>query len=362
LGKAAEEPDTHVVSDKEMEEMDTWMQPKIQQLTHALTGGYHGVEIAITAYALLKTHPDELFLLHRFGDVFSHSKIIGDKNGLTTTIKLIDYVNSLDTYINSKFIFNQDLTAVHTPYGVMNYEQLHIYYDITENGKIRTSLSKEQVAHDFVDFLLQGIHASKFAGINWETYINNIVNILPEAIQNKSVMYGTNEIFDFTPGHAIQNKLAEWFNEGYSPDNIVDRTNLYLHYVNLLTQLLSIKYSKQVTNDEIKQTFSNIIDYVKYSTIDRIDGILACEIAKNKNPNKKEIIFYIPIKYTNNENLTTQGTAYNITQDFEKTAKEIRDDTYTYFDKSGMFSFYFIEDKIVDNNGAKYIRFKLTKK
>ena len=35
-----------------MMENVTWMIPRLQQRNHALTGGFHGVELAATAYAI----------------------------------------------------------------------------------------------------------------------------------------------------------------------------------------------------------------------------------------------------------------------------------------------------------------------
>lgn len=109
-GRWAEEPDTHVVTDEDisrgsvvmgnnvtvhladsvktgdMLENTTWMVGGLQQRYHALTGGFHGVELAATAYAL--THATELgmeddvkrYLLHRFGDCFAHFDISNDAN------------------------------------------------------------------------------------------------------------------------------------------------------------------------------------------------------------------------------------------------------------------------------------------
>jgi hypothetical protein len=360
IGKSAEEPDTHIVSNYNMEEKDTWMQAKLQQQLHALTGGYHGVELAVTSYALIKTQPNNLWLLHRFGDLFSHTKIKNDKNGWTTSVNVIDYINGLDRYIDNKFLFNSDLSAEPTPYGIQNLQQLGVKSIITESGKVKTILSREQVVSDFIEFLLSGIQNSNYLGIRLESYNNDILNFLPNAIQNNNIMYGTEQVSDFTLGHMWRNIFAD-YGSGYSPDNIVERTQLYLLYVNQLSQLLAIKYNKQI-NDNIQQTFSFIIDYVKYSTIDRLDGILAFEIEKYKHPNSKEIIFYIPVKYIIKDNLTRQGYIYNKTQNFSEQADEIKEDTYKYFDKSGEFKRYFIEDKLINNNGVQYLRFKLTKK
>ena len=136
LGRYAEEPDSHVITDDDFTERDvtlpngksfhlksgevimdddvvvkipdeykigdmmentTWAIGGYQQRNHALTGGYHGVELAATAYAI--THRDELgmqldyegYLLHRFGDVFAHFDIMNDATA------------SIDNFINDYF-------------------------------------------------------------------------------------------------------------------------------------------------------------------------------------------------------------------------------------------------------------------
>jgi hypothetical protein len=364
LGKAAEEPDSHVISDMDMEEKDTWMIGGLQEKYHALTGGFHGVELAVTAYALTRTHTDEeslFYLLHRFGDDFAHFNIIHDNDGLTTNIKLIDYIEGLERYINqlieNKFVFNPHFKLPQLPENV-----LWKSYLTQESGKIETNYSKEEIIKQFIDFLLKAEHGSMFAGsinLKWEQCCDDILKYLPSAIQNNFKMYGKIQILKcFTFGHA---------SDGSAPDNIVDRYKLYLLYVSDLVDLLSIKYKISTTDvikENIQNKFSLIIDHVKISSIDRLDGILAYEFAKLKSGSQNKIRFYIPIKYTVNENLTTAGTIYNAKENisgFEEKAESIKKDTYTYFDKTGAFRDFFIEDKIVSKNGIKYIEFNMTK-
>ena len=103
LGQASEDPDTKVLSNEFMIEKYTWATPVLQQKYHARTGGYHGVELAITAYALLKTHTDDEsleFLLHRLGDCFAHFDIAHDKEELTKNVSLQQYVDAIERYLN----------------------------------------------------------------------------------------------------------------------------------------------------------------------------------------------------------------------------------------------------------------------
>lgn len=115
LAKYAEEPDTHVYeethvsvevkeeneeiiaevlaeNEERMFERTTWVIPGLQQTNHALTQGFHGVELAATTYAILKLQDQqaiEQFLLHRFGDCFAHMDLVNGSvpcMGVSSTI------------------------------------------------------------------------------------------------------------------------------------------------------------------------------------------------------------------------------------------------------------------------------------
>ncbi len=359
LGKAAEEPDSYVISDMEMQERDTWTKGGLQQRYHALTGGYHGVELAVTAYAMIKTHTDEtslLYLLHRFGDNFAHFKIDHDKEGLTINVSLKNYIQAIDNYIHklnfdSKFIYDCNLSLTQTPYGLGNLQ-----YNIRENGKIETVFSKEELVHNFIDFLLQGIHGSHFAyTLKWETCVENILGYLPNAIQNNFRMYGADQINCFTSGHSWDTKFGD-----YSPDNIVERTKLYLLYTDNLIELLSIKYNvnSEVKNNIIHNKMNDLIDYVKYTTINRLDGILNYEIKKLKTSDDRNITFYIPIKYINENAASIAKSTFTPTED----ADGIVADTEKYLKNTKADTKYYIESNKIIKSNIQFWEFKLTRK
>lgn len=370
LGDAAEYPDSHVHSEKNMQEKDTWIVGGLQQRYHALTGGYHGVELAATTYAITKTHTDDeslYYLLHRFGDDFAHFNIDYDKQGLTKGINIEEYINSLDKYINNliekRFLIDPNLKTMATPYG--NVTVLHKFYEITESGFIRTNYTKNELVYQFVDFLIKGNHDSHFANyISWKDIQEGVLKILPNAIQNNFKMYGGTQVDVlqllncFTLGHS---------SDGSAPDNIIDRRTLYSLYIDNLVDLLSMKYGisdKETKRGVIKKKFEEIIDHVKYSSIDRLDGILAYEFALLNNPSKDIVYFYIPVKYIVKENLSRLGKLYNAAMsDFDEDAKAIKDDTFKYLDKIGAFKTYYINETLkIDIDGVKYWEFKLIKK
>lgn len=157
-GKWAEEPDTHVNPDGSMAENTTWLYGKLQQQNHALTGGFHGLELAATAYAIVKAknNPSYLanayvseykgtftdykncneFLFHRFGDCFAHCTSQDNENEILTNlsnhnINLQSYVSFIDEYSKSICVNNSNL------------EKNKIYYYVNERKLISTKTVEE---------------------------------------------------------------------------------------------------------------------------------------------------------------------------------------------------------------------------
>jgi len=289
LGVAAENPDSYAISPSEMQERATWADAGLQQRFHALTGGYHGVELAITAYAILKTHSEgdiSEYLWHRFGDDFAHINMDYDGKGLTSYLSISQYVTALDNFINSylanNFVFVDNMNVGDYIVGSLPFT------------KVRTTESKNVIIKEFIDYMLAANHASKFYNIDsWEDLQDKILKSFSfYAEQNSFKMYGTTQILPcWTLGHAFV---------GHEPDNIRDRKDLFLLYVNNLIDLLSIKYNKQISAQQkakIIEKFSRIIEASSQTPTDRLDGILSFEIAILKNPDAKQITIYIPIKY-----------------------------------------------------------------
>lgn len=384
LGKAAEDPDTHVFSDIKMQEKDTWLIPKLQQRYHALTGGYHGVEMAITAYALLKTHRDEVsfnYLIHRFGDCFAHFDVNSDKKGINTIVKLKDYIDAIDNYIDKKFEFVSAYSTSNLSFDKLLTTNLNTKYIVNETGKIITTNNRATVATELIDFLLISDHntlgvnlTQSYMGVSLENHLNEILNYLPKAVQNDNIMYGAaDQIKCFTFGHLMQSKaknfpgfISVFWDNKTNPDNIMERTKLYLYYLDKLEELLSLRYNILLTSDltnNIKSIFTDIIEQVKYTSVERLDGILNFEIAKIIHQKEKEFTFSIPIKFVEINELSTQGLLVNsLTASFDDDANKIKEDTYKYFEKSNTYQIYYIESKLKMKDNIKYIEFKLIKK
>lgn len=243
LGQASENPDTRVHSNEFMTERITWMLPVLQQKYHALTGGYHGIELAITAYALLKTHTDDeslKFLLHRLGDCFAHFDIVHDKEPLTMNVSLQQYVEAIDRYL---------------------YENIH------------------QNRHkEWIEFMLRANHAANFEGKTYKEIKELVLPYLPTANQNKFVMYGEKQTLCFTFGHADDNT---------TPDHIVERKKIFLLYIEYIIEYITLKYRTNglYSKDEIINKFEAIIDVLEDKPNARLDAIFAYETEKLKNNN-----------------------------------------------------------------------------
>ena len=249
LGQASENPDTEVHSNESMTERYTWATPGLQQKYHALTGGYHGVELAVTAYALLKTHTYDKslkFLLHRLGDCFAHFDIVHDKEELTHNVSLQQYIDAIEHYLN-------------------------------EN--IPSHLHKE-----WIIFMLEANHNAKFNDNTYKTINELVLPYLPNANQNKFSMYGKDQNwYCLTDGHKDDETI---------PDHIVQRKKVFLLYIESIIDYISLKYQTNgvYSKYEIIEKFSAIIDVLAEKLDARLDAIFEYEIAKIKS--EKPILGY----------------------------------------------------------------------
>ena len=253
LGQASEEPDTKVLSNEFMIERYTWATPVLQQKYHALTGGYHGVELAITAYALLKTHTDDeslKFLLHRLGDCFAHFDIAHDKEELTENVSLQQYVDAINRYLNENIPQNRH--------------------------------------KEWIEFMLVANHTAKFEGKTCNSIKELVLPYLPAANQNKFEMYGRDQNFCFTFGHTL---------DGHTPDYIIKRKQIFLKYVESVIEYTRLKYQSSgiYTKHEILDKFAAIIGVLAEKSDARLDAVFEYEITKMKLKIKNPKYVYIPI-------------------------------------------------------------------
>ena len=172
LGRDAERPDTYVIAEEDLKkgfvvmgdgekvdikdhkvgdrlENTTWTIGGLQQRFHALTGGYHGVELAATAYAIKyrsslgMTSDYNAYLLHRFGDVFAHFDYKKDDNGFDD-VPLDKYIGALEDFF--------DGVGVH---GV------HIQC-INKNDKYKI-YDREVVFNEDVIYFVDGVFVSTYS-------------------------------------------------------------------------------------------------------------------------------------------------------------------------------------------------------
>jgi hypothetical protein len=264
LGQASEDPDTKVHSNESMTERYTWATPVLQQKYHALTGGYHGVELAITAYALLKTHTNDeslMYLLHRLGDCFAHFDIAHDKEPLTKGISLMDYVNGVDKFFDT---FSTD--------------SLITLFNIETFSKVNNAIN-EQIKKKIITNVLEGKYWYQAFDFIWK----KIIEYLPHANQNLFRMYGNGIGFCFTNGHKVDKTI---------PDHIVQRKEIFLLYIESLIDFISLKYNTTgvYTKQEILEKFAAIIEVLAEKPNARLDAVFEYEIAKIKS--EKPILGY----------------------------------------------------------------------
>ncbi|NDW11014.1 hypothetical protein D0T56_15290 [Dysgonomonas sp. 520] len=356
LGAASEKPDSYVLSPSEMQERTTWVDGGLQQRYHALTGGYHGVELAITVYAILKTHSEQDlsdYLLHRFGDSYAHFDIENDRKGLTTYLTINQYVNSLDNFINSYLDENFEfLKATNLGDQVLS---------VLPFTKVKTAKSRAEIKKEFIDFMLSANHHSIFYTINsWQTLQDKILKSFPfHASQNPYQMYGETQLANcFTFGHA---------SDGHDPDDIRKRKDLYLIYLDDLIELLSLKYNKNVSSQQkarIIGKFKRILEYSSQTPTDRLDAILSLEIELLKNPSANKVDFFIPIKYLapNTSNINKQIVENVIGFNPSEDVKEQIDNLIKYFYASPDLSKEYVMGDVFPTSDGKAVKFTIFKK
>lgn len=214
LGKWSEWPDTDMKSDQNAEERDTWLRPGLQQKYHALTGGFHGVEMALTAYKILKTdkESDLKFLFHRFGDCFAHFNIENDQTGYDLDIPLDKYIAAIDKYFDSNYKFGQTTVKIKRTFRSDDEYNLKKgeLFKIKESDKEIFYVNKDRntFINEVIDAIFMGDFDYKisYTKNNWndvfsystdeykyEDIINDIKSYLPKAKQNDYRMYGNTD-------------------------------------------------------------------------------------------------------------------------------------------------------------------------
>lgn len=328
----------------------------LQQRYHALTGGFHGVELAATAYAL--THATELgmeddvkrYMLHRFGDCFAHFDISNDAKGFDD-VPLKSYIDAIDKFVKDKVTYvkpNAQITLGYT----MPSNSICEY-----NGILYSTLpSKETVKRIIVCIINSGSTIIRVSDLLhqmpqiYETFDYKeeyftrdelqdlILPYLPSAVQNNNLMYGkdTERCISFTLGHA---------KDGGEPDEILLRPNLFNLYVKKACELYMLMH---LVNDgtniaNATESVKKIVEWgcQKLNKSSRLDGIFAAHIAALR----RNIPFNIPIKILPNELNTGLSKYYYV----YRRSKDKKDFTTDKLDQEKVLNLYLDENKMIKN-------------
>lgn len=336
-------------SEGDMLENTTWAIGGLQQRNHALTGGYHGVELAFTAYAIKHanelgmTEDVELYLLHRFGDVFAHYNI--DFGDVTHNISLDLYIKWLENFFNenlvcgigvndtrirpkdggkakegvyfidSKFystykktetvkiilqsIITADSKINRYPENGISEEKLDVLFEHYKNNlsifehimNPKTALFMYDVRASFRKIISHKELHDFFKDIQSSSQCN--------AVQNANVMYGDQVtcISKFTSGHSEVDGI---------PDEILKRKELFLHYVKRTMELYPILNNQATVNPDNNpcELIRDILYWSENPEEGKLDGVFQFlielekieNLKKNGNLSNSRINIYIPIK------------------------------------------------------------------
>lgn len=343
-GRWAERPDTYVLSkedinrgyvimgenqkvyvrDKKVGDMlenTTWAIGGLQQLYHALTGGRHGVELAFTAYAIkyaeeLDMQNDvELYLLHRFGDVFAHCdtkrSLLANLLGFDD-VPLNSYINCLESFFADKNKIEYSVDTKNSNIKDIKGKEEGIYF---VDSKFYSTYCKDTTRKKIVKTILS---SDEKYNVKYKTLVSSFLKEIKngaDAKQNGYKMYGnTVSCSRFTLGH---------FLDGGKPDEILRRKDLFLLYVKMAKDLYRILDDKAYPNPDKDphDLIKDVLDWVHAKKSEKLDGIFRflIEIEKSKDPNKKSYVFEIPIKSLPEE---ISGSFSGVVTDFVNGGKE----------------------------------------
>lgn len=315
-GAWAEEPDSHVFTENiaivtyrkglfwdnqdveyyekgSMTENTTWMIGGLQQRNHVLNGGYHGVEVAATVYAIINidkfrkndfppagkyyTDTPENYLYHRFGDCYAH--FLYKKYNTTDfqDVTLTEYINALETFFNKEYHYVEAGKDMLVNPGVhIKMPEKSIIYS---GEQLCTSFTKEEFKINIVKSILYAHSIVKkerplpitYADcpnmtINQFLYYKNFEDIkvtyelllkyfdnFPESCKYK--MYGAENVDNtFTIGHTF---------DGSDPDRIGKRPDLFKFYVDRIIELFELKgYQRNENMSEILSNINHVVSWL----------------------------------------------------------------------------------------------------
>ena len=355
LGKDAQGKSQRIYFIKSLQAGDmfeniTWLVGGPQQKYHCLTGGYHGVELAVTAYMIKyclvsKNNEKDLmsYLLHRFGDAFAHLGMSSGQNKFNINTPLDSYIDVVDKYLNSK-LEHVDFTT----------QKLDKPIERTFDGlkpKVRTTLDSFTIKWRMLQSVIRCSDDNELLDLDPNYYLINstfesddirdeILKVLKDKFTDQPhleyKMYGNAlDICNgsFTLGHGKDyNFRIDDFEYSSEVDDILRRKELFKYYVKK-----SIELFQFVNNADTAGIFSdicNIVEVADKATSDKgmkLDALFAfhtylLRVEEAKNKGETICSFKIPIKrlLDNIDDVATDAGAYfmyNIIQpdDFKTT-------------------------------------------
>ncbi|MDO4525900.1 MAG: hypothetical protein Q4B61_11305 [Bacteroidales bacterium] len=336
----------------EMLENTTWAIGGLQQRNHALTGGYHGVELAFTTYAIkyavkLGMLKDlGMYLLHRFGDVFAHFNMKNDVKEVDerniTPVSLNEYPNCLKSFFDSNLVVNVPRNEskqislkedgvyfingkFYSTYDRIKTEKIIVESILTANSQIKryTPISDDDLDklvkkyEDNLDWIEIGLDFDGIVGYKYKIYrikqsfrkivthselheffLKLLENSKCKAIYNNNVMYGDQVTCksNYTSGHS---------SDDTKPDDIIRRDKLFMRYVRCVSELYPMLSSsaKIVDGRDPVEVIRRVVDWgVEAAKVDenmlsaKLDGIFNFLIELEKGSGENSFSFSIPIK------------------------------------------------------------------
>lgn len=392
-----------------MAENTTWAHAELQQRNHALSSGYHGVELAVTAYAIknatqLGMKQDlQKYLLHRFGDVFAHFKYDGDEKDVNLSkyddVSLNQYIRAIDVFFQiyvrydvkgfSEGIYYQDGDKFYSTYSEYETKRRLIMFYLTTKSYVKRVSKLEdfnrlkEIAKNCgrnIDDL--EYFSNYYSFVEFKKLLLRVVNREANAKQNDKVMYGDAVTCSsgWTTGHQC---------DGSAPDEILRRPALFMLYVKRAAELLNIinGIEDQSNIDDAVKTIQSVVEWgikaannpkIKIDVNARLDGVFSFLIECEQHKNDNEFSVNIPIKFLPDEitgpiddpligiMYSWVGTRFGFNWDFTQSAENQRGVLEQYLDSKG---YSVIEPKTVNyvkgdktNKTPSYIELIIKKK
>lgn len=381
-----------------MAENTTWAHAELQQRNHALSSGYHGVELAVTAYAIkyaaqLHMQDDvKSYLLHRFGDVFAHFKYEGDEKDVNSSkydnVSLNQYIRAIDDFFSpiyvrydvkelSEGIYYEDEDKFYSTYSEYETKRRLIMFYLTTKSDVkrRSQLTNYDRLRKIAENSGRNTDDLKYFSnyysfVEFKKLLLRVVNRRANAKQNDKVMYGDAVTCSsgWTTGHQC---------DGSAPDEILRRPALFMLYIKRAAELLNIinGIEDQSNIDDAVKTIQSVVEWglkaannpkIGIDVKARLDGVFYFLIECEKHKNEKEFSVSIPIKFLPDEitgpiddpligiMYSWVGKLFGYKWDFTQNAEKQKGILEIYLDEKGY--------EVVDAKTVNYVKGDKTNK